>query len=151
MQWIFDCLDGAIGRLRKEGFVRWGFYMDHLFDYFFMASIVFGFWILFPQLKTEIFFLFFLFGSFMVNFFLLYSSVKDKEPNLAVSFGFFSPIEFRLLIILFNTLFCFFEIPMRRFISNYLIYLNGFLLFILVIVIYSCQKKVNDFDIADKG
>lgn len=149
-QWIFDCLDGAIGRSRKEGFVRWGFYMDHLFDYFFMSSIVFGFWFLFPDVKFQMLLLFFMFSAFMVNFFLFYSTVKDKEPNLAVSFGRFSPIEFRLLVILFNSLLYFFGNTVRYFVYQYLLFFNIFLFLMLIIVIYSCQKRLNDYDIAEK-
>lgn len=151
MQWIFDCLDGEIGRSRKEGFVRWGFYMDHLFDYFFMASIVFGFWFLFPGLKLQILILFFLFTSFMVNFFLFYSTMKDKEPGLAVSFGRFSPIEFRLLVILFNTLLYFFEGNVRHFVDTYLSYFNIILFMMLIIVVYSCQKTLNKHDVSDRN
>ena len=150
MQWIFDCLDGEIGRLRREGLVRWGFYMDHLFDYFFMFSIIFGFWFIFPHAKLQILFLFFLFSAFMVNFFLLYSVLRDKEPNFTISFGWFSPIEFRLLFILFNSLFYFFESGMKYFIYRYLSYFNIFLFVMLIIVIYSCQKKLSKYDILEK-
>lgn len=150
MQWMFDCLDGTIGRLRKEGFVRWGFYMDHLFDYFFMSSIVFGLWFLFPQLKFQILFLFLLFSSFMVSFFLFYGVMRDKEDNFTMSFWRFSPIEFRLLVILFNTLFYFFEETMRHFIFSYISYFNAFLFTLLIMVIYSCQKKLSSCDIIDR-
>jgi phosphatidylglycerophosphate synthase len=150
MQWIFDCLDGAIGRLRKEGFVRWGFYMDHLFDYFFMSAIVMGFWCLFPELKFQIFVMFFLFSSFMVNFFLLYASIKDREPNLTVSFWHFSPIEFRLLVIILNAMLYFFEGTTRHLIYKYLASFNICLLVILVMVIFLCQKKLNDYDVDEK-
>jgi phosphatidylglycerophosphate synthase len=150
LQWVFDCLDGAIGRLRKEGFIEWGFYMDHLFDYFFMASIVFGLYFLFPDSSLQILVLFLLFSSFMINSFLLYASIKTKEPGLVVSFWHFSPIEFRLLVILFNTLLFFFESTVRNLAGKYLFCLNILLLTALIALIFSCQKKLNQYDISNK-
>jgi phosphatidylglycerophosphate synthase len=150
-QWIFDCLDGAIGRLRKEGFIKWGFYMDHLFDYFFMSSIVFGMYFLFPDLALQISIMFFLFSSFMVNSFLLYGSIKDKEPDLVVSFWHFSPIEFRLIIISFNTMLYFFTGIMKDLVHRYLFCLNILLLAALIMLILSFQKKLSYYDISNKS
>jgi len=151
LQWIFDCLDGAIGRSRKEGFIEWGFYMDHLFDYFFMFSIVFGLYFLFPELTFQILILFFLFSSFMVNSFLLYASMKDKEPDLVVSFWHFSPIEFRLLVMLFNTLLYFFGDITKHLVHKYLFCLNMLLSTALIILIFLCQKKLSHYDITKKS
>ena len=150
-QWIFDCLDWAIGRLRKEGFIKWGFYMDHLFDYFFMSSIVFGMYFLFPDLALQISIMFFLFSSFMVNSFLLYGSIKDKEPDLVVSFWHFSPIEFRLIIISFNTMLYFFTGIMKDLVHRYLFCLNILLLAALIMLILSFQKKLSYYDISNKS
>lgn len=40
LQYLSDILDGALGRFRETGLVRWGFYMDHFLDYFFSISAV---------------------------------------------------------------------------------------------------------------
>lgn len=149
-QWIFDCLDGSIGRLRREGFVRWGFYMDHLFDYFFMTSIVFGLSFLFPMLRLQMLFLFFISSAFMISFFLMHDAMKDKEINFNISFLGFSPIEFRLVMITFNILFYFFTDLINYFISKYLFSINILLLALLFIVIYSSQKKLSALDIYEK-
>jgi archaetidylinositol phosphate synthase len=39
-QWLTDSLDGTLGKYRKQGLVKWGFYMDHLLDFLFAGSIV---------------------------------------------------------------------------------------------------------------
>jgi len=39
-QWLTDSFDGSLGKFRKQGLVKWGFYMDHLLDFFFAGSIV---------------------------------------------------------------------------------------------------------------
>lgn len=40
LQWLTDSLDGSLGKFRKQGLVKWGFYMDHLLDFLFAGSIV---------------------------------------------------------------------------------------------------------------
>ena len=32
-QWLTDSFDGSLGKFRKQGLVKWGFYMDHLLDF----------------------------------------------------------------------------------------------------------------------
>lgn len=39
-QWLTDSFDGSLGKYRKQGLVKWGFYMDHLLDFVFQGSIV---------------------------------------------------------------------------------------------------------------
>jgi archaetidylinositol phosphate synthase len=39
-QYITDVLDGAVGRYRNTGLVRWGFFMDHFLDYCFVCALV---------------------------------------------------------------------------------------------------------------
>ncbi len=40
LQWLTDSLDGSLGKYRKQGLVKWGFFMDHLLDLVFAGSIV---------------------------------------------------------------------------------------------------------------
>jgi phosphatidylglycerophosphate synthase len=40
LQWLTDSLDGSLGKFRKQGLVKWGFFMDHLLDLLFAGSIV---------------------------------------------------------------------------------------------------------------
>ncbi|MEZ5233787.1 MAG: CDP-alcohol phosphatidyltransferase family protein [Acidimicrobiales bacterium] len=39
-QWLTDSLDGSLGKFRRQGLVRWGFFMDHLLDLLFAGSVV---------------------------------------------------------------------------------------------------------------
>ncbi len=45
-QWLTDSFDGSLGKFRKQGLVKWGFFMDHLLDLIFAGSIVIGYWFL---------------------------------------------------------------------------------------------------------
>lgn len=40
LQWLTDSLDGSLGRHRKQGLVKWGFFADHLLDLIFAGSVV---------------------------------------------------------------------------------------------------------------
>ena len=40
LQYLTDLFDGAVGRARETGLVRWGFYADHLLDTIFLGSLV---------------------------------------------------------------------------------------------------------------
>jgi phosphatidylglycerophosphate synthase len=37
LQHVTDMLDGAVGRARNTGLIKWGFYMDHFLDYVFLS------------------------------------------------------------------------------------------------------------------
>ena len=50
LQYITDLFDGAVGRYRKTGLVKWGFYMDHYLDYVFLACFVASFGFLLPNI-----------------------------------------------------------------------------------------------------
>ena len=45
-QWLTDSFDGSLGKFRKQGLVKWGFFMDHFLDLLFAGSIVIGYWFL---------------------------------------------------------------------------------------------------------
>ena len=49
LQWFTDHLDGKLGKFRGTGLERWGFYMDHMFDAVFIASIIVGYALLLPE------------------------------------------------------------------------------------------------------
>ncbi len=40
LQWLTDSLDGSLGKYRKQGLVKWGFFMDHFLDLLFAGSLV---------------------------------------------------------------------------------------------------------------
>lgn len=147
LEWIFDCLDGAIGRARGEGFVKWGYYMDHLFDYVFLASIMFGFYFLFPGAGLQILFLFFILSLFMNVFFLMQGALCQTE--FKISFWGVSPIEFRFFIILFNIFLYFNTAAMTAFLSEKFVFVNAVLLSGLLIVIYFHQKRLDELDRAN--
>jgi phosphatidylglycerophosphate synthase len=150
-QWIFDCLDGTIGRLRKEGLVRWGFYMDHLFDLVFMSSIIIGWIILMPEARIGLILLYFICVLFMASSFLMFGADQEHSGWYNISFLGVSPIEFRMLAIIFNALYYLFNGTIRVFIKSYMIYADLILLFFLVIQVYINQRKLSERDVFERA
>ena len=47
-QYLSDLFDGAVGRHRNTGLIKWGYYMDHFLDYVFQSSIVIAYMLIAP-------------------------------------------------------------------------------------------------------
>lgn len=101
VQYVTDVMDGAVGRYRDTGLVKWGFYMDHLLDYAFLCSVLIGYSFLVPHGYGSVLFLVLAaFGAIMVHSFLFFAVTGELE----VSHGGISPSEVRMLFVLFNPL-----------------------------------------------
>ena len=78
LQYVTDVLDGAVGRYRNTGLIKWGYYMDHFLDYVFLCSMMIGYGFLVPDgEKIWILPALALFGAFMVNAFLTFSVTNE--------------------------------------------------------------------------
>ena len=104
LQYITDVYDGAIGRLRGTGLIKWGFFMDHFLDYVFLCSLVMaGFFISPKGLEFWYLILLIIIGSFMVNSFLSFAATNQFQ----IYFFGFGPTEMRIVFILINTVIIF--------------------------------------------
>jgi phosphatidylglycerophosphate synthase len=98
-QYLTDAIDGKVGQLRNDGLLRWGFYVDHVLDYVFLCSMLFGYALLVPSesqwLMTAAMALA---GCFMASSFLACSLIG----SLPISFGPVGPVEVRIILVLVN-------------------------------------------------
>jgi len=100
LQWLTDCFDGAVGRYRETGLIRWGFYMDHFLDFVFMCAILVGYSYLFQASSRQIvFFLIPVFGAFLTNSYLGFAATNEFK----ITFLGAGPTEARIGFILLNT------------------------------------------------
>lgn len=100
MQYITDVFDGAIGRKRETGLIKWGFFMDHFLDYIFLCSLILGYAIVAPPgLEFQFFVLLILTGGFIVTAYLNFAATNEFQ----VYFFGLGPTEFRGVLILINT------------------------------------------------
>jgi len=105
LQYITDVLDGAIGRARDTGLVKWGFYMDHFFDFIFLSSIIVGyFFFVPPSMRWWTYALLIISAAYMVSSFLEFAATNSFK----ISFFRIGPTESRLGMIMFNIAIFFF-------------------------------------------
>lgn len=144
MQYLTDFFDGKVGKHRGTGLVKWGFYMDHLLDYFFLCSVVIGYALflperaLFPLLLTLA-----VFGGFMVNSFLTFAATQKFE----ISHMKLGPTEFRIALIATNTLLIFFG---PRPLKSALPYVVAGAFVALFVLVRRTQKKLWRRDMEQK-
>lgn len=143
-QYLTDLFDGAIGRHRDTGLIKWGFHMDHFLDYVFQSVVVIGYYIIAPPNLTLYFFgLLLLTGGYMVNSFLWFAATNRFE----ISYFGIGPTEVRLLVIALNGAIVimgtsWWPITVTIFFWTFLI---G-----LALLIYRTQKQLWQIDMATK-
>jgi phosphatidylglycerophosphate synthase len=99
LQYLTDVLDGAVGRYRKTGLVKWGYYMDHLLDYLFLASIIAGYALAFPSIPWYWFLaLLILSGALATNVYLSFAATNEFRISM-LKIG---PTEARIAFLLVN-------------------------------------------------
>lgn len=144
-QYITDLLDGAIGRGRNTGLIKWGYYMDHFLDYVFLCSILIGYSLLMPDhLKYIMFFVMAVFCGFMVNSFLQFAATNEFR----VAYWGIGPTEIRLGFIIINTLIIY--VNKAHFIQA-VPYVLALALFGLFITAYNTQKQLWKLDMDRKA
>jgi phosphatidylglycerophosphate synthase len=140
LQWVTDHYDGKIGKHRKTGLVRWGYYMDHLLDYFFLCSVILGYAFILPERsRFQLLLMLALFAAYDFSTFLAFSALDE----LKISHLKFGPTEFRLALIIING-------PLISFGTKHMIsglkWVNAGALVGLVFLIYGTQKKIWQVD-----
>ncbi|HEX3251569.1 MAG TPA: CDP-alcohol phosphatidyltransferase family protein [Pyrinomonadaceae bacterium] len=101
MQYVTDHYDGKVGKYRGTGLVRWGYYMDHLLDYFWLCSIIIGYAFILPERsRFQILILLALVSGYEVSTFLALTATD----RFKISYLRLGPTEFRIAIIIINAL-----------------------------------------------
>ena len=100
-QWLTDSLDGTLGKYRKQGLVKWGFYMDHLLDFVFAGSIVIAYSFLVEAKWLEFLFLLLLLVTCatMAVSFLSFAATNQFQ----IAYYGIGPTEIRIGYIALNT------------------------------------------------
>lgn len=136
LQWATDHYDGKIGKYRNTGLVRWGYYMDHLLDYFFLCSILIGYSFILPESsRFQLLLMLALFGAYDFSTFLAFAAM-DK---LQISYLKFGPTEFRLALIIINGLLGSFG---TKHMIGGLKWVNAGAAVGLCVLVYTTQKKI---------
>lgn len=144
-QWLTDSLDGSLGKYRKEGLVRWGYYMDHFLDYLFLCSIVVGYALFLPsQFVYVLLGILAIFGAFMASAFLAYGATNGFQ---IVHAG-IGPTEIRFAFIVVNILLATFGTTHLSFLLPHILVLA---IVCLAVLVYRTQRKIWEMDVAAKA
>lgn len=144
LQYVTDHYDGKIGKYRGTGLVRWGYYMDHLLDYFFLASVIVGYAFFLPERsRLQILILLAIVTGYQVSTFLAFAATD----RLKISYLKFGPTEFRLGLIVINGLLVQFG---TRQMVNGLKYVNIGAAIGLALMIYRTHKVIWAMDMKHK-
>ncbi len=100
-QWLTDSFDGSLGKFRKQGLVKWGFYMDHLLDFLFQGSIVIAYSFLVSAEWLEFLFLVLLLisSATMAVSFLSFAATNQFQ----IAYYGIGPTEIRIGYVALNT------------------------------------------------
>ena len=102
--YITDIFDGAVGRYRETGLIRWGYYMDHMLDFIYLNSIFISYAFIFSK-DSHVLILaaMAIFSAFFVNSHLSFSATDEfKITYLKVG-----PTEIQLGFVIVNTIIIF--------------------------------------------
>lgn len=130
VHYLTDALDGEVGRRRKTGLVKWGFYTDHFLDILFLASVLLGYLFIFPQYHLIIFIIFALLAVHFFN--SLLKCIALDEYVTSGHFG-IGPTELTVVTIVFNSQIILFDwtpVKLALIITAILLFLamvNGFM------------------------
>lgn len=141
-QYLTDLLDGAVGRYRNTGLIKWGYYADHFLDFFFMSSIIFGYGLVLG-FSAWIFLLEVIMAGAMVHTFLLVSA----NEFFNISFLKIGPTESRLFFIVFHAFFAVFGIYKLNLILPYLVTISAL---VLLIAFLKSQEELWKQDMLNK-
>ena len=145
LHWITDHFDGKVGKYRNTGLVRWGYYMDHLLDYFFLCSVIMGYAFILPERsRFQLLFTLAIFGAYDMSTFLEFAATD----RLQISYLKFGPTEFRLALIVINGLLIVFG---TRYMVNGLKYVNAGAAVGLGLMIYKSQRRIWELDMQRKN
>jgi len=143
--YVTDHFDGKVGKYRNTGLVRWGYYMDHLLDYFFLCSVIIGYAFLLPERsRVQILIMLAIFAGYEMSTFLAFAATD----RLTISYLKFGPTEFRLALIIINALII--KFGLRYMISGLKwVNIGGFIG--LAVLIYRTHRKIWHLDMDKKA
>jgi phosphatidylglycerophosphate synthase len=147
LQWFTDAFDGAVGRHKDTGLLRWGFYMDHFLDFVFLASILIGYSFLFEgHARQIVYFLIPAFGAFMVSSFLAFGATGEFK----ITYLWTGPTEMRLWFIAVDTAIILWG---TSWIEPLLIYILVLSVLLVAVTVYRSSRYIwrMDMDIKARG
>jgi archaetidylinositol phosphate synthase len=144
MHYLTDHFDGKVGKYRDTGLVRWGFYMDHLLDFFFLCAVLLGYSFVLPaSAHLGLLLVLSVFAGFVLNSFLAFTATGQ----LHISHARLGPTEFRIALVVINTLLVFYG---TRRMEKALPFVAAGGLVMLSVLVYRTQRQLWRHDMEQK-
>ena len=139
-----DVLDGAVGRYRDTGLVKWGYYMDHFLDFVFLASVIAGYALIMTDTPWYWFMALMAIGAaFMANMFLSFAATNEFRISV-LKIG---PTEARIFFVLVNTAIILLG---AGWVEATLPFIAAALTVALGLVVFQTQKRIWKIDMDEK-
>jgi len=144
INWLGDSLDGTLARVRNKQRPKFGYYLDHLIDSLGVSAVIFG--LSYSNLITRplSWIILILFFIACINTYLATSTVNEFK----ISYLKVSTTEFRVLMIIVNTILIFFNkitiFGFTTFWADYIAVLVS--LFLFIAIIRSAYKNLSKLD-----
>lgn len=145
LQWFTDSFDGRLGKLRRLGIRRWGYFMDHFLDYVFMACVM-GHYAFFVGEPAATWFLLLvpLYGAFEAVSWLEYGATG----SFRITYLYVGPTEIRLVFVIVNTAVIF---GGSTWLEASIPYALAALFLGLCGVVFGTQRRIWAMDMAEKA
>ena len=143
---ITDTLDGAVGRYRNTGAIKWGYFMDHLLDFIIGNCILF---VLYLNLKNFRNFVFIVNIIINLSFIISFLSLSNNGLNVSYCYNKYciGPAD----SLIFIAIFIYYIIITNRNINKYFVYTIIIIITLLnLIKIYNTQKNLHKIDMKIK-
>jgi len=145
-QYLTDIFDGAVGRHRNTGLVRWGYYMDHLLDFIFLCALGIGYaWLMPASVRMHLVAITLAFAGAMASTYLAFNVTNEFR----MSHFRIGPTELRIALLTLNTLLICSE-GFRRGLETAVPAALAVSLAALGLVVYRTQRRIWDMDMADR-
>ena len=145
-QYLTDLFDGAVGRYRNTGLVRWGYYMDHLLDFVFLCAMGVGYaWIAPEPFRIHVLLVMCCFAAAMVSTYLAFNVTNEFR----MSHFRIGPTEVRIVLIAVNTLAIYSEGFQQR-LEAAIPLILAVSLAALAVVVCRTHRRIWDLDMANK-
>ena len=145
LQYITDLFDGAVGRYRNTGLVKWGFFMDHFLDFIFLCALLTAYHTVAPAGYDGWFMVLLgLTGAHMAHSFLAFAATNEFR----IAFHGVGPTEMRLAFIGINT---FTMYTPRNWYAYTVPAITVAVLAGLIVVVFNTQRQLWRVDMEAKG
>jgi len=144
LHYFTDHFDGKLGKYRDTGLCKWGFYVDHFFDYVFLCSILIGYTFLIPERAFfSMLLVLCVFSGLMFHMYLMLATTEEFK----ISLHRFGPTEMLIGLIIGNGLLVKFGVRPLKGSLPYIALGGGILLLVLL---YRAQKRLWQADMQAK-